>query len=190
MEESIIKLNNDKFILVNKKYIDKTSNIAFIDITNNNFWNILKKDCNIIFSIDFKNITDTNYEKVIKRIIKVKSKCINKNITIGIKQNEKVIVGAIDNYHEDIPEHKSILIAINAILYGVLKQRYEYLYDEICEYLDNQFITNNYCDFKNDQCIANRKSKFMNNIMGCCHSSRYNSITKITYYRFMQTSKQ
>ena len=44
--------------------------------------------------------------------------------------------------------------------------KYEKLYDSICEYLDDRVITANVCGFKDDTCIAKRDK---NCKMGCCH---------------------
>lgn len=50
------------------------------------------------------------------------------------------------------------------------KALYEKIYDEMCDYLDNEFKKNNYCDFQNDKCIANRNGASVHDIMGCCYS--------------------
>ncbi len=46
------------------------------------------------------------------------------------------------------------------------KDRYEKLYDSICDYLDDRVIKTNACGFKDDKCIAKRDT---NCTMGCCH---------------------
>jgi len=50
------------------------------------------------------------------------------------------------------------------------RERYEYVYDAICEYLDNKFKENNYCDFVDDKCVVNRGPTSKNRSMGCCYS--------------------
>ena len=37
------------------------------------------------------------------------------------------------------------------------RERYEHVYDALCDYLDKQFQENNYCDFVDDQCVAIRE---------------------------------
>lgn len=52
-----------------------------------------------------------------------------------------------------------------------IKERYEYVYDVICDYLDNKFKENNYCDFRDDnKCFVNREKLGVNTEMGCCYS--------------------
>jgi len=60
-----------------------------------------------------------------------------------------------------------------------IKERYEFVYDYLCDYLDAEFKKHNYCDFKDDKCIANRLG-ITNRIMtpdcptcGCCYSYNY-----------------
>jgi hypothetical protein len=53
-----------------------------------------------------------------------------------------------------------------------IRQRYEYVYDAICDYLDKQFKEKNYCDFKDDMCIVNRNGVGKNKDSGCCYSFR------------------
>jgi len=57
------------------------------------------------------------------------------------------------------------------------RQRYEHVYDALCDYLDKQFQENNYCDFVENQCVAIRedvKDKFTKVAkqanLGCCCS--------------------
>ena len=46
------------------------------------------------------------------------------------------------------------------------KDKYEKLYDSICDYLDDRVVKTNACGFKDDKCIAKRDT---NCTMGCCH---------------------
>ena len=50
----------------------------------------------------------------------------------------------------------------------VKKERIEFIYNAVCNYLDEEFVKNNYCEFKNDICKAKRNCKG-NVTMGCCH---------------------
>lgn len=36
------------------------------------------------------------------------------------------------------------------------RERYEYVYDAFCNYLDNEFSVNNFCDFRDGKCAAVR----------------------------------
>ena len=51
-----------------------------------------------------------------------------------------------------------------------LKKRYNYIYDYMCKYLDEN--VNVLCDFKDNKCIANRLNKSVNEINGCCYFKR------------------
>ena len=55
-------------------------------------------------------------------------------------------------------------------------KQYTLIYENVCDYLDNQFREKNICDFKNDKCIANRENKTAHSIMGCCYSFEYCSL--------------
>ena len=48
-----------------------------------------------------------------------------------------------------------------------LMKRYEFIYDYMCSYLDENVCV--LCDFKNDKCIANRMNKSVHGINGCCY---------------------
>lgn len=57
------------------------------------------------------------------------------------------------------------------------KERYEYVYDALCDYLDNEFKTNNYCGFIDNKCVAVREGKTDRftklagkDSIGCCSS--------------------
>lgn len=61
------------------------------------------------------------------------------------------------------------------------RQRYEHVYDALCDYLDKQFRENNYCEFQDDKCVAIREGivdrftqeagkKTGKHNVGCCHS--------------------
>ena len=51
-----------------------------------------------------------------------------------------------------------------------LYNKYTYIYDTVCDKLDQNFIVNNFCKFENDKCIANRDSNNIEKDNGCCHS--------------------
>ena len=165
-KENIIELDNHKYVVTNERQIEINPSVAFIDITNKNSYSKLNKNSNVILSIDFESVKENEYPKLIRRIKRVINKCTNRNITIGYKENENNIIGVLYNYNKDNDKHQDVLISINAMLYKDIKKRYNYLYDKICEYLDNQFINKNLCGFENDRCVP-RKHVDCNT--GCCH---------------------
>lgn len=51
------------------------------------------------------------------------------------------------------------------------KERYEFIYDTVCDFLDSKYIGCNYCDFKDDVCKYFRKED-SNHKMGCCYADK------------------
>jgi len=58
----------------------------------------------------------------------------------------------------------------NALELADIRQRYEYAYDAICDYLDKRFKENDYCGFKEGTCVVNRNGIGKNKTCGCCYS--------------------
>jgi len=74
-----------------------------------------------------------------------------------------------DDLEEEIKENiKNIETAINL---KKIEERYNFIYDTICSYLDNQYINNNLCGFdENNVCEYYRKID-KNHYNGCCYRS-------------------
>ncbi len=86
---------------------------------------------------------------------------IIKSIPKILKKNQKLkLINCQD------PELKKIAKAVN---YQDLKKRYQYIYDEVCQFLDEQFDKHNYCQFKNDLCISAQKKHSHYREYGCCY---------------------
>lgn len=66
------------------------------------------------------------------------------------------------------------------------RERYEYVYDVICDYLDRQFAGNNYCDFVGDQCVKNRIPTSECKRMGCCYSLDCGDVKICKYFDMAQ----
>ena len=99
-------------------------------------------------------------KKILKRIIK--------------KQDDsKTLIGYIINYDENNNNHKDFILAINAILYKTRYERYNFIYDSVCDYLDGYFYKKNLCDFKDNKCGEKRNSK---SVIGCCRHYKYKLI--------------
>lgn len=63
------------------------------------------------------------------------------------------------------------------------RKQYSYLYDLVCEYLDQEFATHNYCSFINNicarrRCVLEKKNKKIAYPNGCCYSIRHGKICK------------
>ena len=49
--------------------------------------------------------------------------------------------------------------------------RLSYIYDVVCDHLDNMFIEKNMCEFKNNKCYSNRCKSF-EKVNGCCSNNK------------------
>lgn len=86
----------------------------------------------------------------------------NKNIEF-ILDDESLL----ERVNEFVLENKyHILVLINTLKIKEKKQRYNYIYDKICYYLDSVCTSKKLCDFKDDVCYGKRISCVKN---GCCH---------------------
>lgn len=66
------------------------------------------------------------------------------------------------NFQDDL--EKAFIKAFNE---KDIKKRYEFIYDYMCNYLDENICS--LCDFKNNKCIANRLKKSAHEENGCCY---------------------
>lgn len=86
------------------------------------------------------------------------------------KKNCNYIFIAKEINEETLFKEEQLKIAIKIINIDDIFIRNEIIYDEICNYLKKDFISNNYCDFHNDKCVAQRNHQFypINRKNGCC----------------------
>ena len=82
-------------------------------------------------------------------------------------------MGYITNYDNGNQKQKDFILAINAIFFNTRYERYNYIYDTVCEYLDNYFYGKNLCDFKNNKCGEKRNTT---STTGCCHHFKHRAI--------------
>ena len=110
----------------------------------------------IVLSID-----DDKFYKIVK-------KYKDKDVIIVLKQNDKII--DLDNidYLNDI-EYKWKLYSVIASNIKNIEKRYNYIYDTVCDYLDNEFQEKNICQFKNNKCVGVTDGYHCKeSINGCC----------------------
>ena len=124
-----------------------------------------------------KFLKKTIYNKKIKKFEKSENEI---DIIEFIKQLDLAYKKAKNNLNfifiaekideETIYKEEQIKKAIEIIKIDDIKEKYSMIYDEICDYLNKDFIQNGYCDFKNNKCIAQRRHKFYppNRKNGCC----------------------
>ena len=153
-----IELNNNYYMEIVKNG-EELQNV--IDVRKINIVNALRAK-KIILKIDLKEINKKDYKRILKKLL-----FIRENIKkIGIEKDENTLIGYVLNYNEQNQEHKEFISAINAIFYPNRYERYNYIYDNVCDYLDSYFYGKNLCDFKNNKCGEKRNT---DSDTGCCH---------------------
>lgn len=164
LQNNIILLDttNDSKKIISHYHLNDKLKIINISKQQKNYKKIKKH--NILFLIN-KDTNITQYKNILNILIK-------SNTHIGIQLENKTLLGfvteKIDNTH-----YKNFIDGIIALQYKNLKKQYSYIYDTVCNQLDEEFQTRNICDFQNDMCIANRKGKTVHSTMGCCYSFKY-----------------
>ena len=182
-----IKLKDDNYVItdIDKNNLMKNSNrdniltLAYYDKNdgkciisgeqnyrkiNRNVVNIIKNKKEIMLDIYVEN--EYFIEKAIKDIIKIGNICKKYNIQLGTSFENKILVANIAKYTNNEKIYREILNSLTAVLYKDKKGKYNYLYDTICDYLDNEFIKKKLCGFKNDKCKVKESSGVT---MGCCY---------------------
>lgn len=143
-----------------------------ISITTNINANIIKKSTQNIIVIASLNNVYANSKLLINNLEKlfILSNKYDKKLGFNISKNKIIALIFSNNsiYTSDI------INALKVLTLPSKKEKYEFIYDTICNYLDNEFHKCNICDFKNNQCIANRENRYCGHTtMGCCYSFDY-----------------
>ena len=152
----MIKLN-DEFVAFDQN--ESTDDIQFVDF---NLKNKYKNNTNFALKIDFKN--NKKYSIMcLKKLLYFEKNNINfftyfKNLKV------KYI---ILNYNDEIID------ALKAIFIKNIKNKYEFIYDNIFDKLDKIWKEKNPCDFCQNICISSRNSRFNSREDGCCYSFEY-----------------
>lgn len=159
----IINLDNNYYL----KKVNSINDISeeTITIQQLNIIDVLRKG-NLLLRIDFNSLNEKQYKKILKRLLLIKKVIYKINIKIGIPTDTKILLGYIINYDEESKQQKDFISAINAIFYNSRYERYNYIYDTVCDYLDSYFYGKNLCDFKDNQCGEKRNTT---SLTGCCH---------------------
>lgn len=168
--KDIINLNNNYYI----KVVNKNNKIPFetISIKNLKLMKVLKKE-KIIFQIDFDKLNTKEYKKILKKLLFVKNIAMKMKKKFGLVEDKKKIVVYIINFNENDLTQKDLISAINAIFYNTKYERYNYIYDTVCDYLDSYFCGKNLCDFQNNKCGEKRNTSCTN---GCCHHFKHKAL--------------
>lgn len=158
-----IELDNNSYL----KLLDGTQIMPTnaIDVQDLKMKNIVKEKA-FLFIIDFKILKEEQYKKVLKKLLYIKKKLTKKKIDLDVKENSRVLLGYLINYDSQNKAHNDFILGINAISYNTKYERYNYIYDTVCDYLDSFFYGKNLCDFKNNKCGEKRNT---DSLIGCCH---------------------
>lgn len=159
-----IELNNNYNIQIINSNKEKTDKEA-VDIQNLNLSKVIKNK-KLMLNIDFKKISKKQYKRVLKKLLFIKNITSKINIEIGKIENNKKIVAYLINFDNTNQDQNDFIQAINAIFYNTKYERYNYIYDTVCNYLDNYFYGKNLCDFKNNKCGEKINTS---STTGCCH---------------------
>lgn len=172
-----IKLDNMYYLEI----VDNKNNIinnSAIDINNLKYYQIKKKKV-LLLKIDFETINEKDYKKLIKKLLFIKNILSLKHIQIGTSENSKKCIGYLINYNENSRQQNDFILGINAILYKTRYERYNYIYDAVCNYLDSVFYGKNVCDFKDNQC---GEKKGTTSLIGCCHHYKNKVLGPLTKF--------
>lgn len=172
--KTIIELNNNYFL----KIVNNTNNLSIdvTDIENLKLINILKKE-KFLLKIDFGNLHKTQYKRLLKKLLFIKEAISKSKIEIGLQEDSKKLLGYIINYDENNKQQNDFVLAINAIFYKTRYERYNYIYDTVCDYLDSCFYEKNLCDFQNNKC---REKRNTTSNTGCCRHYRIKCLGPLT----------
>lgn len=162
--ETIIELNNNYFLKISNNINNLPSNT--LDIKKLSILKILKLN-SFIIKIDFNTLNKKDYKKVLKKLLLIKKLYKNK---IGILENSKKLLGYVINYDKSNKAQNDFILAITAIFFKTRLERYNYIYDTVCDYLDSYFYGKNLCDFKNNKCGEKRNAS---STTGCCHHFKH-----------------
>lgn len=163
---NIIKLDNNYYFELCDELNRKAINIQDLKLRN-----IRKHKC-LEFNVDFKEIERNEYRKILRNLLKLKKyQNIKRSKNFGNK------LGYIINYDNINTEQTQFIQAINAIFCKTRYERYNYIYDTVCEYLDGFFYGKNLCEFENNKCGEKRNTT---STCGCCRHGKIRKLGPLT----------
>ncbi len=172
------------FDVKENKIIINVDNISFSAIWNTKMRRHINNVLEKVANIDLKDLN----KKELHKILLCGKGLEKKETEIGKKQNLDDIIKEFMNMKDlkpdeiiyvckDLTNEKIFFINEFEKFLSALEQsfdRNEYIYDKVCDDLENNFLKFNFCDFKNNKCILQRhKNIFFNNYPytstdGCC----------------------
>ncbi len=161
--ESIIDLNNNYYLQIVYNINDLPTEA--IDVEKLNLSDI-NQERKLLLKVNFNNFDKMRYKKILKKLLFIKEIILKRKVQIGNKMDSKILLGYIVNYDNESKEQSDFILAINAVFFNTKYERYNYIYDTSCDYLDSFFYGKNLCDFKNNKCGEKRNTT---SVTGCCH---------------------
>ena len=177
-DNAIIFINLDNYEIGNNWFYE----------AQNNIWRI----CNVLLQTNNELLRDNKFlNDLVKNIdsrrkdnkyvvdkSKYKLYVLLRNLNKIVKENDVKNISYIIKYTEnDIPKYNFVLkeftTALKIISFKKPNLQFDYIYNYISDYMDNEFEKYNLCNFKNNQCIAQRdisdRHKFpYEDYDGCC----------------------
>lgn len=154
-----------------EKKLDKNQENRVEEVTKNKYIMITHdKNIEIENIITIDNIESMNMKKLKSKVYELKRFFRKKSNSKGIIFENKEIILLL--YAKDLNNENvnSLIISLKAMFIKNKLERYNYLYDKACEFLDEEFEKKNYCNFENDVCVAKREcSTTRRKKMGCCY---------------------
>jgi len=143
-------LKNEKKCIVDDEIIDIKKMYKYLKKKINNY-------DKVIFLMDFsyRELSLKESDMVVLSIKKLQNIRTLENIS------KYVFVMPGKSYYESF-----VVTSVCLLNSKSKKEKYNFLYDSICDYLDDRVVKTNACGFENDKCIAKKDT---NCTMGCCH---------------------
>lgn len=161
---------------------DKSKNLSCaLDINNISFKEI-KNNGILGLKVDFNMFELSSYRKILKHLMHIKSLALRNHIKLGILDGSKILLGYVLNYDINNKYHNDFLSAINAIMYNTKYERYNYIYDSVCDYLDSCFYGKNLCNFKNNKCAEKTNTT---SVTGCCRHYSKGPLSRLVVCEYL-----
>ena len=156
-----IELDNNYIVQIDENdYL--CPNVDDIQLIN---WKDIKQKKNLTVKIDFSSFSACDYKKLLRKFYCLKKKTYRDHLSIGIENGDNHVVAFLYNFNQSNQHHIDFINCLKATLYNNKVDMYNYIYDEVCEFLDRQFLERNLCDFKDDRCACKRGTSCT---VGCC----------------------
>lgn len=112
-------------------------------------------------------VNEQNFYKKIKKYIHRK-KC---RVHFVYQGNDMIDDSFLENHQVD-KDITDMIYMIHAINIKEMEERYSYIYDRVCQFLDQEFQEKNICQFEKNLCIGVRKHCQCHSEYGCCYGRK------------------